>query len=105
MLEKADNVYVLPSDFGWSDLGTWKSVQEQFSSKGKNKSLKAIVHSIRSKDNLVVTQSEKLVVLKDIEGYFVIDTDDALLICKSDQEQEIKKIASDIKKKYKGRFG
>jgi mannose-1-phosphate guanylyltransferase len=105
VLEKADNVYVLPSDFGWSDLGTWKSVNEHLDPKDNNTSLNAILHASNSKDNLVVTQTEKLVVLKDIEGYFVIDTEDALLICKSDQEQEIKKIASDIKKKYKRRFG
>ncbi len=105
VLEKAENVYVLPSDFGWSDLGTWKSVNEQIEPKENNSSLNAILHATNAKDNLVVTQQEKLVVLKDLDGYFVIDTDDALLICKSDQEQEIKKIASEIKKKYNKRFG
>lgn len=105
VLEKASNVFVLPSDFGWSDLGTWKSVEEHLEPVEDNKILNAIFYGINSKQNLVVTESEKLVVIKDLEGYFIIDSKDALLICKNDQEQEIKKIASSVKKKYKGRFG
>ncbi len=104
LLEKAENVYVLPSSFGWSDLGTWKSVKEHINEGGENIVLNAEVHSINSKDNLIVTDKEKLVVVKDLEGYFIIDTENALLICKTDQEQEIKKISSDVRKKYKGRF-
>ena len=104
ILEKADNVYVLPSSFGWSDLGTWKSVQEQLASEDENTSLNVNLHAIDSSQNLIVSDSNKLVVIKDLEGYFVIDTKDALLICKSDQEQEVKRISSDIRKEYQGKF-
>ena len=104
LLEKADNVFVLPSDFGWSDLGTWKSVHEKLESNKENTTLNAVLHAIDSKDNLVVTSKDKLVVIKDLDGYFIVDSDDALLICKADQEQEVKKISTDIKKKYKGKF-
>jgi mannose-1-phosphate guanylyltransferase len=104
LLEKADNVYVLPSDFGWSDLGTWRSVMDHTEPINGNSSLNAIVHNIDSSRNLVVTEDEKLVVLKDLNGYFVIDTKDALLICKTDQEQEIKRISTEVKKKFKGKY-
>jgi mannose-1-phosphate guanylyltransferase len=104
VLEKADNVFVLPSDFGWSDLGTWKSVHETIETNDINTTLNAKLHATRSSGNLVVTEKEKLVVINDLEGYFVIDSDDALLICKADHEQEVKKIASDIRKKYNGQF-
>jgi mannose-1-phosphate guanylyltransferase len=104
VLEKAENVYVLPSDFGWSDLGTWRSVMDHTEPVDGNSSLNAVVYNIDSKDNLVVTEKEKLVVLKDLDGYFVIDTEDALLICKTDQEQEIKRISTEIKKKFKGKY-
>ena len=104
LLEKAENVYVLPSDFGWSDLGTWRSIMDHTEPKEGNRSLNALVYNIDSKNNLIVTENEKLVVLKDLEGYFVIDSKDALLICKTDQEQEIKKISTEVKKKFKGKF-
>jgi len=104
LLEKADNVYVLPSQFGWSDLGTWKSVQEELDNDGENSILNVDLEAINSKNNLVVSDKKKLVVIKDLEGYFVVDTDDALLICKVDQEQEVKKIASSMSKKYKEKY-
>ncbi len=104
LLEKADNVYVLPSDFGWSDLGTWKSVQEQLATDGDNTLLNVDLEAINSHNNVVVSDKKKLIVIKDLEGYFVVDTNDALLICKVDQEQEVKKIASRIAKKYKEKY-
>ena len=104
LLEKADNVYVLPSDFGWSDLGTWKSVHEKIATGETNTVLNATLHASNSSNNLVISDSKKLIVINDLDGYFVIDTADALLICKSDQEQEVKKISTDIKKKYGGKY-
>ena len=104
LLEKADNVFVLPSDFGWSDLGTWKSVQEKLEKEGDNTMLNVDLHALNSKDNLVVSDTQKLVVIKDLDGYFIVDSADALLICKADQEQEVKKISSDIRKLYKGKY-
>ena len=104
VLEKAENVYVIPSDFGWSDLGTWKSVSDNTESEEGNKSLKAVLKALDSKNNLVVTQNEKLVVLKHVDDLFIIDTEDALLICKNDQEQEIKKIVGIVKNEFKGKY-
>ncbi|MFY0644474.1 MAG: NTP transferase domain-containing protein [Bacteroidia bacterium] len=104
VLEKADNVYVLPSDFGWSDLGTWKSVADSTASENDNKVQKAILYPIDSKNNLVVSSRDKLIVLKDIDDLYIIDTEDALLICRNDQEQEIKKIVGAIKDEFKGKF-
>jgi mannose-1-phosphate guanylyltransferase len=103
VLEKADNVFVVPSEFGWSDLGTWKSVYDQLE-ESENKSINAVIDATNAKNNLVVTDTEKLVILQDLENYFIIDTKDALLICKSDKEQEVKKISSQVRKKYKGKF-
>lgn len=104
LLEKADNVYVLPSDFGWSDLGTWKSVHEKIATNDENTVLNAQLFASNAVNNLIVSDSNKLIVINDLDGYFIIDTADALLICKSDQEQEVKKISTDIKKKYAGKF-
>jgi mannose-1-phosphate guanylyltransferase len=104
ILEKAENVYVLPSEFGWSDLGTWKSVHENLQGEDSNTVLNVNLLAIDATNNLVVSEKEKLVVIKDLDGYFVVDTDDALLICKKDQEQEVKKLVGDIRKQYNGKY-
>ena len=104
ILEKAENVYVLPSEFGWSDLGTWKSVHESLQGVDSNTVLNVNLLAIDATNNLIVSEKEKLVVIKDLDGYFVVDTDDALLICKKDQEQEVKKLVGDIRKQYNGKY-
>ena len=104
VLEKAENVFVIPSDFGWSDLGTWKSVADNTEAIDGNKSLNAIVKAMESTNNLVVCSREKLVLLKDINDLYIIDTEDVLLICKNDQEQEIKKIVSIVKREYNDKY-
>lgn len=99
IMEKADNVFVIPADIGWSDLGTWQSLYDKYNKDafgnaicGKN------VMVFDTKDNMVMAPNGKLVVLQGLEGYCVIDTEDALLICKREMEQEIKHITAEVKK-------
>ena len=95
---------MLPSAFGWSDLGTWKSVHENLQNDELNTTLNVQLHAVDASNNLVVSEKEKLVVIKGLDGYFIVDTDDALLICKKDQEQEVKKLVGDIRKRYNGKY-
>ena len=104
VLEKAENVYVLPSDFGWSDLGTWKSVADNTEATDGNKCLNSVLRADKSENNLVVGPEDKLVYLKGVNDLFIIDTPDALLICRNDQEQEIKKIVSYVKKEFNDKY-
>ena len=99
-MEQADNVFVIPAAFGWSDLGTWASLWENYEKdyygnavKGKN------VMIYDSTNCMVMVPDKKLVILQGLEDYIVIDTGDALLICKKDKEQEIKEMTADIKRK------
>lgn len=107
LIEKADNVYVLPSEFGWSDLGTWKSLNEVLLS-GKDKtdniSVNANVIIENSEGCLVVSENDRLIVLQGVKDLYIINTDDALLLCNKDQEQEVKNIVSEIKRKYNGTY-
>lgn len=100
ILEKADNVYVVPSEFGWSDLGTWKSVMESTEKNNGNYVINAKLHAIDSEDNLVYAPGNKLVVLQGLKNLFVVDTEKALLICQNDFEQDIKAVTTELKKKY-----
>lgn len=98
VMEKANNVYTIPADFGWSDIGTWDSLYEVYEKdylgnavKGKN------VKVYDALNNMIMVPDEKLVVVQGIEGCCVIDTGDVLLICQRSKEQEIKQITVDLK--------
>lgn len=98
IMEKADNVYVLTTDIGWSDLGTWGSLYDQKSKeKGNNAVIGESVFLYDVKDSLVRVTGDKLVVLQGLEGYIVVQSDDVLLVCKRDEEQRIKSFVNDIK--------
>jgi mannose-1-phosphate guanylyltransferase len=101
IMEKAENVFVIPSSFGWSDLGTWNSAWENMS---KDESGNAIagkkVILFDTERSMVHVPDNKLVVLQGIEDYIVVDTKDALLICKKEKEQEVKEWLAEVKKNY-----
>ncbi len=99
VMEKAENVYVIPSQFGWSDLGTWSSLYNVYEKDylGNAVSGKDVM-IYDAKDCMVMGKDGKLIVLQGLENYCVIDTDDTLLICEKDKEQEIKDIANDVKR-------
>jgi len=98
-MEKADNVYVIPASFGWSDLGTWNSAWE-------NMEKDSLANAVAGKKVVVIDAEKcmihvpdtKLVVLQGLEDFIVVDTKDALLICKKEKEQEIKDYIAEIKK-------
>ena len=102
ILEKADNVYVIPSEFGWSDLGTWGSAYENLD-KDKMENAVAGNHVILfdSTKNVVHSQNKKLIVLQGLDDYIVVDTEDVLLVCKKEKEQHIKEYVAEVKR-HKG---
>lgn len=102
IMEKAENVYVIPSNFGWSDLGTWASAYENLEKdylgnavQGKN------VMVIDANNCMVKAPNDKLVLLQGLEDMIVIDTSDVLLICKKQNEQQIKEYVAEVKR-HKG---
>lgn len=98
VMEKAENVYVLASDFGWSDLGTWGSL---FDIRDKDKNKNAIVGdnviSFESKNCIVNMPKDKLVVMQGLDDYILVDNDDILLICRKKDEQNIREIVNTVK--------
>jgi len=102
IMEKSDSVYVFPADFGWSDLGTWGSLYTHLN---LDKNLNAVqgsnVFLYDSADNIVKIPEKKLVVLQGLNGYIVVENDDILLVCKKEDEQQIKEFVADVKKNNK----
>lgn len=98
ILEKADNVFVIPSSFGWSDLGTWKSLYENSDKNGGNNVKKGKhILTYNTKDSLIYTSQNKAIIVDGLEDYIVVNTRRALLICPMDKDQAIKAFVSDLK--------
>ncbi|MEY3056574.1 MAG: hypothetical protein RL548_300 [Bacteroidota bacterium] len=102
IMEKADNVYVIPASFGWSDLGTWNSAYEAME--------KDYFANAVASDNVIVIDAtkcminapkDKLVVVQGLDDFIVVDTKDVLLICSKEKEQSIKEYVAEVKR-HKG---
>ncbi len=106
IMEKAQNVYVLPADFGWSDLGTWSSLFDINTQKDGDNNVKSNKNIITydTSNCMIVTEEEKLVVIQGLDDYIVVDTHDVLLVTPKSEEQNIKQITTDIKKIKKEHF-
>ena len=99
IMEKADNVYVLPADIGWSDLGTWDSLHRVGQRDGQNNVVDGDVMLYDTQDCIIKTPSERLVVVQGLEGYIVAEHDNVLLICQRSEEQRVKEFVADVKAK------
>ncbi len=101
LMEKAPNVYVLPAHFGWSDLGTWSSVQEHLETdKNGNATIGRKILLYNSKDSLIVNTGNKVIVADGLEGYVVAEGENAILIYPKEKEQEIKAVVNDVRIKW-----
>jgi mannose-1-phosphate guanylyltransferase len=106
IMEKADNVFVYKTDFGWSDLGTWSSL---FDSSSKNKDNNACIGSniitVKSQNNIIVSHnSDKLIVIQDLNDTIIVDEKDVLLVCSKKNEQEIRNIVDAVKQKFEDKY-
>lgn len=105
IMEKAKNVNIIPSSFGWSDLGTWNSAYENMDKDDKGNAIKGTnVMTVDATGNMIHVENNKMVVVQGLEDYVVVDTNDVLLICKKEKEQEIKEYMAEVKKNKGERF-
>lgn len=105
ILEQSEHVYVMPSDFGWSDLGTWKSLHDISPKNEFNTSvIGKKVMTYESAESLVFNNSGKLIVLKGVKNLVVVDSGDVLLILDKDHEQEIRQVVADVRDAYKEKY-
>lgn len=104
ILEKAKNVYVIPADLGWSDLGTWTSVFENAAKDDKKNAVNSkYVVNYNAEGNIVrLKNKNKAAVIDGLKDFIIVDTDKALLICPRDNDQLIKEYVQDLKNFRKG---
>jgi mannose-1-phosphate guanylyltransferase len=98
VMEKAENVYVICADFGWSDLGTWGSLYAHLDKDEAQNAITGLnVFAYNSNNCIINVPSDKLAVIHGLDDYIVVQTEGTLLICKKEDEQRIKDFVNDVK--------
>lgn len=105
LMEKAQNVYVMPSDFGWSDLGTWGSLYDlSDKDESRNVALHCEASFYDSHGNIVTLPKGHLAVIQGLEDSIVAESNGVLLICKRKDEQQIRQFYMDAEVKFEGKY-
>lgn len=94
VMEKAEEIFVCPADFGWSDLGTWGSLQANTPRDlYGNSCIGNDIKVFETANCMIHTTQEKKVIIQGLDGYIVAENNDTLLICKLSEEQRIKQFS------------
>ncbi len=103
IMEKNQDMLVVPSDFGWADIGHWRAVKDVLSQEREN-ILRGDCVVEDSSGNLIYNYSDKLVCTVGLKNMVVVQTDDVLLICPKKRAQEVKKIVAMLKDQGKEKY-
>ncbi len=99
LMEKADNVFVVLADFGWSDIGSWRSRYEVMGKDANNNAIEANAILYDTTNCLVRVSLEKLVVVQGLDSYLITEADNVILICKLEEEKKFREFFADAKNK------
>lgn len=106
IMEKSNNVYVLPATFDWNDLGTWGSLYDKLDKDGDdNAVVNARILTEGTSGNMIRTQKDKVVVVDGLKDYIIVDKDEVLLIYPKKKEQDIKKVLQKVKNNFGNHLG
>jgi len=103
LMEKAKGVVVCPADFSWSDVGAWSSLLEVWPRDGRGIAARGEVLALDS-EKCLVYNPDKLTALIGVQDLIVVETEDALLVCRRDQDQKVKDILDKLKKNGRTRL-
>lgn len=98
VMEKAERVAVLPCRLGWSDVGNWNALKEFLPADKNGIAANCMVESVDARDCLVFAEDSRLVALIGVQDLVVVDTPNALLICPSEQTEDVKKVVEQLRK-------
>jgi mannose-1-phosphate guanylyltransferase len=100
VMERADNVVVVPCSFGWSDVGSWSALPEVIENDGDgNVVINAQDLVTVDSGKCIVSGGGKIVALVGVQDLVIVNTDDALLVCRTERAQEVKKIVEELQRR------
>lgn len=99
IMEQADSVYVVPGSFEWNDVGSWRAVYDLRSKDEDGNVIQTNTSATAdAKDNLIQSESGKMIALVGVENLAVVETDNAILVCDLDNSQGVKKVVNKLRK-------
>jgi mannose-1-phosphate guanylyltransferase len=104
IMEKAKNVYVLSAEFGWSDLGTWRSLYEHVPHDVNSNAVVGNVMMENSTGCIINISKDRLAVIQGLHDFIVVQSENVLLICRKDDEQLVRTLVNDVKLKKGEKF-
>jgi mannose-1-phosphate guanylyltransferase len=100
VMERADNVVVVPSSFGWSDVGSWSALPEVIENDGSGNVIIDVRHLVTvDSGKCIVSGGGKVVALVGVRDMVIVDTDDALMVCSTERAQDVKKIVVELERR------
>ena len=106
LMEKSNNVYVIPATFDWNDLGTWGSLYDKLDKDAnENAVVNARVLAEDASGNMIRSKKDKIVVVDGLKDYIIVDKDEVLLIFPKAKEQDIKKVLQNVKANFGEEYG
>lgn len=103
IMERAEDVAVIPVDIGWSDVGSWATLFELLPSDGNNNVVIGEHFGVETHDTLIYSP-RRLIATVGIQDLVIVDTDDALLVCPRDRAQEVKALVDALKRDNKHKY-
>ncbi len=104
IMEKIKKMLVVPADFTWQDIGHWRSVKEVLSDTDSDNIIRGEHIGVDTSGSLIYSLAGKLIATSGVEDMMIIDTKDALLICRKDKAQDVKKLVELLEKKRKNKY-
>lgn len=103
ILEKSDNIYTIPGNFGWDDVGSWLAVGRIRENDTAGNVISGDVIAVGTQ-NCIIEGSNKLIAAVGLENLIVVDSENAILICSKEQTGNIKKVLEELKKNAKKEY-
>ena len=103
LMEKAEGTLVCAGDFGWSDVGAWSALGEIWPRDDQDNALRGHVVAVEARGNIVCNPG-KMTALIGVENLVIIQTEDVLLVCRKERDQEVKKILDLLRKSGKTEY-
>jgi len=104
IMEKIDNIVVIPADIGWSDIGSWQTVKEILPPNQSSNLVKGEHIGLETSDSLIYSHADRLIATIGLDKMIVIDTDDVTLVCPLDRAEDLKKLVNKIRKEKDLKF-